>query len=42
MLNFEIICVFFKSNEEESFKSSVREFHSLMDDEIRDFCEILV
>ena len=29
-------------NEDESFKSSVREFHSQMDDGIQDFCKILV
>ena len=29
-------------NEDESFKSSVREFHSVMDDVLQDFCEILV
>ena len=29
-------------NDKESFKSSVREFHSLMDDGIQDFCGILV
>ena len=43
MLNFEIIWVFLKVGDEgESFKSSVREFHSLIDDGIQDFCEILV
>ena len=43
MLNFEIICFFLKvGNDDESFKSSVREFHSLMDGRIQDFCEILV
>ena len=29
-------------NEDESFKSSEREFDSLMDDGIQDFCETLV
>ena len=35
--------MFFKvGNGNKSFKSSVREFHSLMDHGIQDFCEILV
>ena len=43
MLNFIVICFFFKVGyEDESFKSSSREFHSLVDDGIQDFCEILV
>ena len=42
MLNFEVICFLKVDNEDESFKSSVREFHSLMEDGIQDFCEILV
>ena len=42
MLNFEIICFLNFGNEDESFKSSVRDFHSLIDDGIQDFCDILV
>ena len=42
MLKFEIICFLKVNNEDESFKSSAREFHSLMDDGTQDFCEILV
>ena len=42
MLNFEVICFFKVCNENESFKSSAREVHSLMDDGLQDFCEILV
>ena len=39
MSNFD----FFKvGNEGKSFKSSVRNFHSLIDDGIQYFCEILV
>ena len=30
MLNFEVICFLKVGNEDESFKSSVREFHSLI------------
>ena len=41
MLKFEIICFLKVNNEDESFKSSAREFHSLMDDGIQDFCEIV-
>ena len=41
MLNFEI-CLLKVCNEDESFKSSVREFYSLMDDEIQEFSEMLV
>ena len=42
MLKFEIICFLKFNNEDESLTSSAREFHSLMDDGIQDFCEILV
>ena len=42
MLNFEIICYLKVGNENEFFKSSVREFHTMMDDGIQDFCETLV
>ena len=42
MLNFVMICFQKVDNEDESFKSSAREFHSLMDDGIQDYCEILV
>ena len=42
MLKFEMICFLKVNNEDESFKSSAREFHSLMVDGIQDFCEILV
>ena len=42
MLKFEIICFLKVNNEDESFKSSAREFHSLMDDRIQEICEILV
>ena len=42
MLKFVMICFLKVDNEDESFKPSVREFHSLMDDGIQDFCEILV
>ena len=42
MLNFVMICFLKFGNEDDSFKSSAREFHSLMDDGIQDFCEILV
>ena len=42
MLKFEMICFLKVNNEDESFKSSAREFHILMDDGIQDFCEILV
>ena len=42
MLKFAMICFLNVYNEDESFKSSVREFHSLMDDGIQVFCEILV
>ena len=41
MLNFVIMCFLRVDNEDESFISSAREFHSLMDDGIHD-CEILV
>ena len=39
MLKFEIICFLKVNNEDVSFKSSAREFRSLMDDGIQDFCE---
>ena len=42
MLKFKMICFLKVGNEDKSFKSSAREFHSLMDDGIKDFCEILV
>ena len=42
MLNFVMICFLKVGNEDDSFKSSASEFHSLMDDGIQDFCEILV
>ena len=43
MLNFVCVCFLKKTgNEDESFKSSAREFLSLMDGGIQDFCEILV
>ena len=42
MLKFAIICFLKVDNEDDSFKSSAREFHSLMGDGIQDFCEILV
>ena len=42
MQKIEMICFLKVNNEDESFKSSGREFHSLMDDGIHDFCEILV
>ena len=42
MLKFEIIWSLKVNNEDESLKSSAREFHSLMDDGIQYFCEILV
>ena len=42
MVNVRIICVLKVGNEDESFKLSVREFHSRMDDGIQDVCEILV
>ena len=42
MLKFEMICFLKVGNEDKSFKSSAREFHSLMDDGIQDFREILV
>ena len=41
MLNFKILCFLKVGNEIEFFKSSVREFHSLMDDGIQNFCELL-
>ena len=41
MLKFAMICFLKVDNEDESFKSSAREFHSRMDDGIQDFCEIL-
>ena len=41
MLKFEMKCFLKVSNEDISFKSSAREFHSLMDDGIQDFCDIL-
>ena len=37
MLNFEMICFV-----DRFFKLSSREFHSLIDDGIQDFCETLV
>ena len=43
MLNFVIICCFFKAGNVDIFlKLSSREFQSLMDDGVQDFCEILV
>ena len=42
MLKFAMICFLKVDNEDESFKSSARVLHSPMDDEIQDFCEILV
>ena len=42
MLKFAMICFLKVDNEDESFKSSAREFRSLMDDRIQYFCEILV
>ena len=42
MFKFAKICFFKVGNEDESFKSSAREFYSLMDDGIQNFCEILV
>ena len=41
MLNFEI-CLLKVGNEDDYFKSSVREFYSLMDDGTQDFCGMLV
>ena len=37
MLKFKMICFLKVNNEDESFKSSAREFYSLMDDGIQDF-----
>ena len=37
LLNLEVVC-----NVDRFFKSSSREFHSLMEEGIHDFCEILV
>ena len=42
MFNFDIICFLKVDNVDIFLKLSSREFHSLMDDEIQDFCEILV
>ena len=42
MLKFEMTCFLKVNNEDESFKPSAREFHSLMVDGKQDFCEILV
>ena len=42
MLKFAMICILIVDNEDESLKSSAREFRSLMDDGIQDFLEILV
>ena len=42
MLKFEMICFLKVNNEDESLKSSAKEFHSLKDDGIQYFCEILV
>ena len=42
MLKFEMISFLKVNNEYESFKSSAKEFHILMDDGIQDFCEIRV
>ena len=41
MFNFDIICFLKVSNVDIFLKLSSRQFHSLMDDGIRDFCEIL-
>ena len=42
MLNFDIICFLKVGNVDKFLKLYSREFHSLMDDGIQDFCEILV
>ena len=42
MLNFVMIFFLKVGYEDESFKSSAREFHILLDDGIQDFCEILL
>ena len=42
MLNFDIICFLKVDNVDIFLKLSSREFHSLMDDGIQDFCKILV
>ena len=42
MLNFEIICSLKAGNVDRFLKSYSREFHTLMDDGIQAFCEILV
>ena len=42
MLNFDMICFLKVGNVNIFLKLSSREFHSLMDDGIQYFCEILV
>ena len=42
MLKCAMICFLKDDNEDESFKTSARESHSLMDDGIQDCCEIVV
>ena len=42
MLTFDIICFLKVGNVDIFLKLHSREFHSLMDDRIQDFCEILV
>ena len=37
MFKLEMICFLKVDNEDKSFKSSAKEFHSLMDDGIQDF-----
>ena len=42
LLNFEAIWFLKVCNVDKSFKSSSMEFHSVMGDGIRDFCEVQV
>ena len=42
MLNFDILCFIKVGNVDIFLKLSSREFHSLMDDGIQDFFEVLV
>ena len=41
MLKFAMLCLLKFDNEDESSKSSAREFHSLMDNGIQDFVKYL-
>ena len=42
MFNFDIICSLNVGNVDIFLMVSLRKFHSLMDDGIQDFCDILV